>query len=96
MYDINTYRDSPVVSDPILHLSLHFDPLVVSRGLVECHDWPVVAPWIDVIITFCDFCQFSANKMAIISKTNIITYSAQLVVFSVNNANVFETLLTIF
>jgi hypothetical protein len=52
MYDINTYRDSPVVSDPILHLSLHFDPLVVSRGLVECHDWPVVAPWIDVIITF--------------------------------------------
>jgi hypothetical protein len=30
-------------------------------------------PGVDVIITiFCDFCQFSAKKMAFFSKTNVV------------------------
>jgi hypothetical protein len=48
-------------------------------------------PRVDVIITnFCDFCKFSAKKLAFFSKTNVmIQFVHNLALFWVKNANFF-------
>jgi hypothetical protein len=44
-----------------------------------------MTPGVDIMITiFCDFCQFSAKKMALFSKTNVmIKFLHNLALFSV-------------
>jgi hypothetical protein len=56
------------------------------RSLVELCS---AKPGVDVMITiFCDFCQFSAKKMAFFSKTNVmINFFQNLALFRVKNAN---------
>jgi hypothetical protein len=60
-----------------------------SRQMWECKYW--ITPGTDVMITiFCDFRQFSAEKLAFFSKTNVlIKIVHNLTLFWVKNANFF-------
>jgi hypothetical protein len=47
--------------------------IFLNRPMASKNDLKLPKPGVDVMITnFCDFCQFSAKKLAFFSKTNVM------------------------